>query len=227
MAGGASVIDVAAWAEALGLIGVAVVEVEAGGRVVLWNEGAEAIYGWTAEEAIGQPVLGLIIRPEQADAAVALHQVALSGGTWSGYVLAQRRDDSVVYIRTVITPHHDAENRVISTLGISVEYAPIETGELARTAGLLEGLVDRLASATQQVRQAMAPTVAGLERLSPREQEVLALLRQGLRVPSVAERLSISQNTVRNQLQSIFRKLDVRSQRELLDRFVPESGDVT
>jgi PAS domain S-box-containing protein len=224
---GVSVIDVAAWAEALGLVGVAVVEVESGGHVVLWNDGAEAIYGWTAEEAIGRPVLGLIIRPEQADAAIGLHQMALSGGTWSGHVLAQRRDDSLVYIRTVITPHHDAENRVISTLGVSVECAPIETGELARTAGLLDGLVDRLASVTQQVRQAIAPTVAGLERLSPREQEVLALLRQGLRVPSVAERLSISPNTVRNQLRSIFRKLDVRSQRELLDRFVPAPDDVT
>ena len=220
-----SVIDVAAWAEALGLIGVAVVEVDAAGHVTTWNEGAEAIYGWTAEEAIGRLLLGLIIRPEQADAAIGLHQMALAGGTWSGEVLAQRRDGSLVHIRTVITAHHDADSRVISTLGLAVEYAPLETSEIARTAAVLEALVDRLASATQQVRQAMAPAVAGLERLSPREQEVLALLRQGLRVPSVAERLSISQYTVRNQLRSIFRKLDVSSQRELLDRFVPEPDD--
>ncbi len=214
--------DVPAWAETLALIGVAVIEADVGGHVASWNDAAEAIYGWTAEEAMGRPILGLIIRPEQADAAVGLHQMALAGGTWTGQVLNRRRDGSLVHIRAVIAPRHGPDGRIIGTLGVSVEAGQLDTDEITRTAGLLEALVDRLASATQHVRLATAPVVAGLERLSPREQEVLALLRQGLRVPTVAERLSISQYTVRNQLRSIFRKLDVNSQRELLDRFVPE-----
>jgi PAS domain S-box-containing protein len=217
--------DVPAWAEALTLIGVAVVEADPRGHVASWNQAAEAIYGWTAEEAIGRPVLELIIRHDQADAAVGLHQAALAGGTWSGEFFAQRRDQSLVHIRAVIAARHGPDDQVVGTLGLSVEHGQLDTDEIARTAGLLEALVDRLSLASQQVRQATTLTVAGLERLSPREQEVLALLRQGLRVPTVAQRLSISQNTVRNQLRSIFRKLDVNSQRELLDRFVPEAAD--
>ena len=54
--------------------------------------------------------------------------------------------------------------------------------------------------------------------LRPREQEVVRLLLQHLRVPAIARRLGISQQTVRNHLKSVFRRTGVRSQQELLDR---------
>jgi DNA-binding CsgD family transcriptional regulator len=57
-----------------------------------------------------------------------------------------------------------------------------------------------------------------LDELSKREREVLARLVEGQRVPSIAEQLFISQHTVRNHLKSIFRKLDVGSQAELIER---------
>jgi DNA-binding CsgD family transcriptional regulator len=44
------------------------------------------------------------------------------------------------------------------------------------------------------------------------------LLLQHLRVPAIARRLGISQQTVRNHLKSVFRRTGVRSQQELLDR---------
>lgn len=57
-----------------------------------------------------------------------------------------------------------------------------------------------------------------LDSLSKREREVLARLVEGQRVPTIAERLFISQHTVRNHLKSIFRKLGVGSQAELIER---------
>jgi PAS domain S-box-containing protein len=56
-----------------------------------------------------------------------------------------------------------------------------------------------------------------LGTLSPREQEILELLLEGRRVPKIARRLHISPHTVRNHLQSIFRKVGVGSQAELID----------
>ena len=55
-----------------------------------------------------------------------------------------------------------------------------------------------------------------LETLSPRERDVLRVFLEGADVPAVAGNLNISQHTVRNHLKSIFRKLGVHSQRELL-----------
>lgn len=57
-----------------------------------------------------------------------------------------------------------------------------------------------------------------LEDLSKRERDVLARLVDGDRVPAIADNLFISPHTVRNHLKSIFRKLEVSSQSELIER---------
>ena len=57
-----------------------------------------------------------------------------------------------------------------------------------------------------------------LSMLSPREREVLWLLLEGSRVPAIARTLHISPHTVRNHLQSVFRKLEVGSQTELIEK---------
>jgi DNA-binding CsgD family transcriptional regulator len=58
-----------------------------------------------------------------------------------------------------------------------------------------------------------------LERLSAREREILGHLLDGHRVGPIAESLHISPNTVRNHLKSVFRKLGVHSQAELIELF--------
>jgi DNA-binding CsgD family transcriptional regulator len=57
-----------------------------------------------------------------------------------------------------------------------------------------------------------------LDLLSRRERDVVTQLLQGHRVVSIAELLDVSEHTVRNHLKSIFRKLGVHSQAELVDR---------
>jgi DNA-binding NarL/FixJ family response regulator len=53
--------------------------------------------------------------------------------------------------------------------------------------------------------------------LSLREWQVLALLTDGLTTRQIAKRLFISVYTVRNHLKSMYRKLEVHSQSELID----------
>jgi len=57
---------------------------------------------------------------------------------------------------------------------------------------------------------------AGIDRLSPRELDVVGLLLEGHRVVSIAAELDVSEHTVRNHLKSIFRKLGLHSQAELV-----------
>jgi DNA-binding CsgD family transcriptional regulator/PAS domain-containing protein len=57
------------------------------------------------------------------------------------------------------------------------------------------------------------PAMAGL---SSREIEIVTGLLVGERVPMIAQRLYLSESTVRNHLTSVYRKLGVRSQQELL-----------
>lgn len=77
-------------------------------------------------------------------------------------------------------------------------------------------------------RPAMAPPHAGreapeLNELSAREREVLHALLAHKRPPAIARELFISPFTVRNHLKSIYSKLGVSSQQELLDKLLGRS----
>jgi DNA-binding NarL/FixJ family response regulator len=62
------------------------------------------------------------------------------------------------------------------------------------------------------------PRCPELDSLSPRESEVVQLLTEGHRVSTIARSLFISPHTVRNHLQSVYRKVGVSSQAELIER---------
>ena len=60
--------------------------------------------------------------------------------------------------------------------------------------------------------------------LTPREVEILTLLVDGLRVSTIARSLHLSDGTVRNYLSSIFGKVGVRNQAELLEHVFGADG---
>lgn len=62
--------------------------------------------------------------------------------------------------------------------------------------------------------------VRGAERLSPREQEVLELLCQGVKPTNIARILFISQGTANKHIGHIYQKLGVGSRQELLVRLL-------
>lgn len=67
------------------------------------------------------------------------------------------------------------------------------------------------ASMLDEVRKLDAPNQAEEDRIvTKREEEVLQLIADGCSTPEVAERLYISQKTVKNHLASIYQKLDAR-----------------
>lgn len=66
----------------------------------------------------------------------------------------------------------------------------------------------------------MGQGVSELERLSPREREVLELLARGLANKEIAEKLSLSVDTVRMNVKHIYVKLHVRSRSEAVAKFL-------
>ena len=70
--------------------------------------------------------------------------------------------------------------------------------------------------------------LAALRYLSSREQDVLRLLLANHRTRTIARTLCISLHTVRSHLKSIFSKLEVHSQIELLERcgYIPKQGEM-
>lgn len=55
-------------------------------------------------------------------------------------------------------------------------------------------------------------TRSRVDTLSPRERTVLAMLYEGTTVRTIADRLDVSEATVRSQVKAVLRKLSVASQ---------------
>ncbi len=66
------------------------------------------------------------------------------------------------------------------------------------------------ASMLEEVRRMDQPATEEERVVTRREEEVLQLIADGCSTPEVAERLYISQKTVKNHLASIYQKLDAR-----------------
>ena len=57
--------------------------------------------------------------------------------------------------------------------------------------------------------------------LTKREQELLDLLTQGYRYKEIADKLFLSIDTIRTHIRNIYRKLEVQSRAEALNKIYP------
>ena len=120
----------------------------------------------------------------------ALHRQAIRLGAM-GLVLKEKAVDELLQ---AIEKVHAGEVWLESTMVASV------LGEMTRTRTL----------------PAVDPETAKLTSLTEREREVVTLVGQGLRNRQIAERLYISETTVRHHLTAIFAKLAVHDRLELV-----------
>ena len=88
----------------------------------------------------------------------------------------------------------------------------VASGELAFSEDLARQVVSSLASDS---RTARATPQASLHRLSDRERQIAYAVARGMKNRDIAQQLTISENTVKRHLQSIFGKTGARDRLEL------------
>jgi diguanylate cyclase (GGDEF)-like protein/PAS domain S-box-containing protein len=90
----------------------AVISGSAEGVIETWNSGAERLYGYSADEVIGEDIG--ILRPEGEDAGAdpARRRAILGGRSVSMEMREQRRDGSFVDVAATIAPLRDEEGEV-------------------------------------------------------------------------------------------------------------------
>jgi PAS domain S-box-containing protein len=101
--------------------------------IVLWNGGAEQLYGWTAHEALGRrasDLLGTAFPGDHAEVEATL----FGAGRWEGEVFQRHRDDRIVIVeaRCALLRDEYGKPRVILEAGTDV------TGRRAAAAALTE-----------------------------------------------------------------------------------------
>lgn len=99
------------------------------GHIASWNKGAERLYGYTAAEAVGQP-LSLIVPPERLDELPELMRGARSGERLEHYETVRlRKDGQLVDVSLTISPVLDREGRLIGISKIARDISARKQAE--------------------------------------------------------------------------------------------------
>ena len=85
-----------------------------------WNQGAERLYGWSAEEVLGKTMGEWMYRdPQVLDTAMA--EILAHGGDWSGELEQVARDGSTIHVEARWTAVCDEQGHVNGVLGINTD----------------------------------------------------------------------------------------------------------
>jgi PAS domain S-box-containing protein len=108
---------------------------DAGGHTVDWTPGVEAIFGWSADEIIGQSA-DLLYTPEDRAAGVPAEELAIARaeGCANDERFHVRRDGTRFFANGSVRPLHDAQGNVTGFIKIARD----ETGRRAAEAVLRE-----------------------------------------------------------------------------------------
>ena len=162
---------------------------------------AEVLAGW-ARRTVGEPPLG-----ERAVLPAAAAELqALRSNSPAEFLAAAERWRGVSAGRALHCRWAAAQDDVAALRALEQE-------------ALASDLLPLLARVRESLRRAgvrpdrAAPAGAGAAGLSPREREVLELVRDGLTSAQAATRLGIAQSTVETQIAAAMRKLGARTRR--------------
>jgi two-component system, cell cycle sensor histidine kinase and response regulator CckA len=89
-------------------------------NILFWNKGAEKIYGWSAEQAIGKNARELLFK----DSAAQLDQAAkavIQNGKWQGEIHQTRRDGTEIIVESRWTLVRDEDSQPYSILVINTD----------------------------------------------------------------------------------------------------------
>lgn len=102
-----------------------------GGTIVSWNHGAERMYGYSAAEAIGQPISILSPTRTADETQQILRKIGRGESIQPFETVRRRKDGTLVDISLAISPVRDAHGQVIAASAISRDITEQKQTEAA------------------------------------------------------------------------------------------------
>lgn len=100
------------------------------GRIASWNAGAQRIYGWNADEVVGQPFTIFYPATQVSEAEQALAEVR-ERGRYEGEGRRLRKDGTEFWAHVVITPLWDSHGRMRGFVRVSRDMTEHKRAEEA------------------------------------------------------------------------------------------------
>jgi PAS domain S-box-containing protein len=120
----------------------AIVALDMNGRILYWNRGAEAMYGWPNNYALGKDIADLL-HAEFSEPADGIEAALLRNGRWEGEAVHHRRDGSRLVVTSRYALQRDRDGLPPRVLTISSDITQRKAADAER---LL--LTERLSLAT-------------------------------------------------------------------------------
>jgi len=89
------------------------------GNVLFWNQGAENVYGWKSEEALGRHIADLVYTEHGAHDEITRR--VLANGEWSGELRHLTRNGREITVESRLTLIRDESGKPKSVLGINTD----------------------------------------------------------------------------------------------------------
>jgi PAS domain S-box-containing protein len=146
----------------------AIISLDLNGIITSWNHGAERLFGYTAREAISQPVT-MLIPPERPNDEPGILERIRRGESVEHYETVRRRKDGALLdISLTVSPLADARGQIVGASKIArdiTERAQMEK-TMREAKEILASEAVRLDSIVKERTAALTETVAELEGFS-------------------------------------------------------------
>ncbi len=130
----------------------AIISKDLNGVILSWNNGAERLFGYTAQEAIGQPIT-MLIPPNRFDEEPGILKRIRHGEFIQDYETVRRRKDGTLLdISLTVSPLVDRQGQIVGASKIArdiTERKRTETRLMQLTAELEQRVVERTAELVQ------------------------------------------------------------------------------
>ncbi len=145
-------------ANLLGAVGQAVVATDFNGRITYWNSPAQALYGWTETEALGQNLKELVKGDESEAAVPKLRSDLAEGRSWFGELSVRRRDGTALTALVTESPLFDAFGKLAGMIQVATDVTERKTAELqlAESREQLRALAGRLQAVREEERKELS-----------------------------------------------------------------------
>lgn len=142
----------------------AIISKDLNGVIVSWNRGAERLFGYTADEVIGQPVT-MLMPPDRVNEEPSILARLRAGEKIDHYeTIRQRKDGQLLDISLSISPLFDAHGRIVGASKIARDITDRKRAEQAlRDADRRKD--EFLATLAHELRNPLAPIQNSIELL--------------------------------------------------------------
>jgi PAS domain S-box-containing protein len=187
----------------------AIISNDLDGTITSWNNSAHRIFGYTAEEAVGQPIT-MLIPADRLDEEAGVLACIRNGERIDRYKTVRRRKDgSLVEISLTVSPIRNADGKVVGASKIAHEIS-----EHKKTERALKRANEQLTRVKEDLEERVQQRTASLQAVLEQMEEFSYSVSHDLRAPARA-----MQGYARLLLEEYGDRLDEKA-RDYLERII-------